>query len=64
MSSSTDPISPLTWEEHLKTLFDDLFLTREQALQELKENLQTAVQIELATIPIYLYSHPHQRQKC
>ncbi|WP_204102780.1 MULTISPECIES: ferritin-like domain-containing protein [Spirulina sp. CCY15215] len=57
MSSSTDPISPLTWEEHLKTLFDDLFLTREQALQELKENLQTAVQIELATIPIYLYTY-------
>ena len=57
MSTTADPVSPPNWLEHLKILLDDLCLTREQALQELKENLQTAVEIELATLPIYLYTY-------
>ncbi len=32
-------------------------LSHDQLVQELKENLQTAIQIELATIPIYLYTY-------
>jgi hypothetical protein len=57
MSNSADPVSPLTWTERLRILMNDLSLTREQVLQELKENLQTAVEIELATLPIYLYTY-------
>lgn len=32
-------------------------MTHGQLVQQLKENLQTAIQIELATIPIYLYTY-------
>jgi len=57
MSNSADPVSPLTMAERAKIFLNDLDLTREQALQELKDNLQTAVEIELATLPIYLYTY-------
>ncbi len=52
-----DPITRFTPAE--KHLIDSLneSLDRETALAELKKLLQVAVQIELATIPIYLYTY-------
>lgn len=52
-----DPITRLTPAEaafvtHLNATGD-----RDQILAELKTNLQTAIEIELATIPIYLYTY-------
>ncbi len=52
-----DPVTPLTQAEtefvaHLNTTS-----SRETVLSELKANLQTAIEIELATIPIYLYTY-------
>jgi hypothetical protein len=52
-----DPVTPLTTAEltFVKTLNADW--TRERVLDQLKTNLQTAIRIELATIPIYLYTY-------
>lgn len=56
MTNGSDPITPLTSSE--KALVAELEkLDRKQLLQELKANLQTAIEIELATIPIYLYTY-------
>ena len=56
MSKSAPSLSPLTPQE--KEMIDKLSkLPRAQILQELKDNLQTAVWIELATIPIYLFGY-------
>ncbi len=52
-----DPVTPLTDAEldFVKKL--NATWTREQVLEKLKADLQTAIQIELATIPIYLYTY-------
>ncbi len=52
-----DPVTPLTPAEQafVKTL--NTTWTREQVLARLKTDLQTAIEIELATIPIYLYTY-------
>jgi len=52
-----DPVTPLTPAEQafVKKINDSW--TREQVLARLKSDLQTAVEIELATIPIYLYTY-------
>jgi hypothetical protein len=52
-----DPITPLTPVEQLFVDWLDLTSSREDVLAELKANLQTAIEIELATIPIYLYTY-------
>ena len=56
MKNTVDPLAPVTPQEAamIATLSR---LSREQILKELKDNLQTAVWIELATIPIYLYTY-------
>jgi hypothetical protein len=55
--SKADPITRLTAAE--QAFVDQLNATsnRETVLAELKTNLQTAIEIELATIPIYLYTY-------
>lgn len=54
--SDVDPVTPLTPQE--KALVEELSKKpREEILSELEANLQTAVEIELATIPIYLYTY-------
>lgn len=52
-----DPVTQLSPAE--QTFIDTLNATwtREQVLARLKTDLQTAVEIELATIPIYLYTY-------
>ncbi|WP_144394696.1 ferritin-like domain-containing protein [Pleionea sediminis] len=52
-----DPLFKLTSKEKklVKTLEDDY--TREELLAKLKKDLQIAVEIELATLPIYLYTY-------
>ena len=52
-----DPITRLTPVEQLFVDWLDLTSNREEVLSELKANLQTAIEIELATIPIYLYTY-------
>lgn len=55
--AAPDPITPLTPAE--KKLVEHINKTssREKVLAELKANLQVAVEVELATIPIYLYTY-------
>lgn len=56
MSIDSDPLAPLTPSE--KEMIAQLeTLSRAEILQELKDNLQTAIEIELATIPVYLYTY-------
>src|SRR5215213_810830 len=55
--SQPDPITPLTPAEEIFVAWLDLNSTREKVLAELKANLQTAIEIELATIPIYLFTY-------
>src|ERR1043165_1378391 len=52
-----DPITPLTPAEEAFVAWLDANRKREEVLAELKANLQTAIEIELATIPIYLYAY-------
>ncbi|MFL6843382.1 MAG: ferritin-like domain-containing protein [Allosphingosinicella sp.] len=52
-----DPTTRLTPAEKKFVEWLDENMSREQVLAELKANLQTAVEIELATIPIYLYTY-------
>lgn len=56
-ASEPDPITPLTPAEAAFVAWLDSHSTREEVLAELKANLQTAIEIELATIPIYLYTY-------
>lgn len=56
MSNVIDPLTPLTPSEELMVAELEQ-LGRDYILQELKDNLQTAIEIELATIPIYLYTY-------
>ena len=52
-----DPITPLTPAELAFVQTLNTTSNRETVLAELKTNLQTAIEIELATIPIYLYTY-------
>jgi Ferritin-like len=52
-----DPITPLTPAEQTFVATLNATWTREQVLERLKTDLQTAIRIELATIPIYLYTY-------
>ena len=53
----SDPVRPLSAAE--KRLVDKINKTwsREQALSELQTHLQVAIEVELATIPLYLYAY-------
>lgn len=51
------PVLPLTAAEQALVAQINATWTRDQALSTLKSSLQTAVEIELATIPIYLYTY-------
>jgi hypothetical protein len=53
----SDPVRPPTPAEKRLIAQIDKTWTREQALSELKAHLQVAIEIELATIPIYLYAY-------
>jgi hypothetical protein len=55
--SQPDPITPLTPAEKQFVAWLDDNSNREDVLAALKANLQTAIEIELATIPIYLYTY-------
>ncbi|MEE9345782.1 MAG: ferritin-like domain-containing protein [Methylococcales bacterium] len=50
-------VPPLSLAELELVAFIDLEWTREKALSELKTHLQVAIEVELATIPVYLYSY-------
>ena len=52
-----NPVMPLTDAEKALIAYLEQYSNREQVLQDLKDNLQTAVEIELATIPIYLFTY-------
>lgn len=52
-----DPVTPLTEAEKVFVAHLDTTSDRETVLSELMTNLQTAIEIELATIPIYLYTY-------
>jgi hypothetical protein len=53
----SDPVRPPTPAEKRLIAQIDKTWTRERALSELKAHLQVAIEIELATIPIYLYAY-------
>lgn len=56
-SHKPDPVRPLSEKErHLVETINRNW-TREKALFELKAHLQVAIEVELATIPIYLYAY-------
>lgn len=55
--NSVDPVRPLTAAEKKLVETIDKTWTREQALNELQTSLQVAIEIELATLPIYLYTY-------
>lgn len=55
--SAVDPVRPLTEAERRLVEHIDRAWTRERALHELKLHLQVAIEVELATIPIYLYAY-------
>ncbi len=52
-----DPVTPLTPAELAFVATLNATWSREQVLDRLKTDLQTAIRIELATIPIYLYTY-------
>ncbi|HTU12064.1 MAG TPA: ferritin-like domain-containing protein [Allosphingosinicella sp.] len=52
-----DPVTPLTPAEQAFVATLNATWTREEVLARLTTDLQTAVEIELATIPIYLYTY-------
>ena len=51
------PVRPLSSKERALVERINAHWTREQALSELKSHLQVAIEIELATIPLYLYTY-------
>ncbi|MEI9852161.1 MAG: ferritin-like domain-containing protein [Sphingomonas sp.] len=53
----SDPVTRLTPEEQALVAELDATSDRATVLRELKANLQTAIEIELATIPIYLFTY-------
>jgi hypothetical protein len=54
---NSDPITRLTKAEEQFVHWLNTHRTRVEVLAELKANLQTAIEIEIATIPIYLYTY-------
>jgi hypothetical protein len=52
-----DPVTPLTPSEQAFVDKINADWTRDDVLKRLRTDLQTAVEIELATIPIYLYAY-------
>lgn len=54
---SSDPVLPLSPAEQKLVNQINATWTKEQALTEVKSHLQIAVEIELATLPIYLYTY-------
>ncbi len=52
-----DPVTRLTPAEQAFVAWLDLTSNKAAVLAALKANLQTAIQIELATIPIYLFTY-------
>lgn len=56
-ASAPDPITPLTPAEEAFVAWLDSNSSRDEVLATLKANLQTAIEIEIATIPIYLYGY-------
>lgn len=52
-----DPVTPLTPAEQAFVAIVNDTWTRDQVIARLKSDLQTAIEIELATIPIYLYTY-------
>lgn len=56
-AQNSDPITPLTKSEHEMVDLINNLMSRDEALDRLKNDLQIAVEIELATIPIYLYTY-------
>lgn len=53
----SDPVRPLSSAERKLVEQIDRTWTRDRALAELKTHLQVAIEVELATIPIYLYTY-------
>src|SRR3954464_317084 len=53
----SDPVTPLTPAEQQFVAQLNAQSNRDEVLAELKANLQTAIEIELATIPIYLFTY-------
>ncbi len=53
----SDPVRPLSPAERKLVDQIDRHWTRDRALTELKTHLQIAIEVELATIPIYLYTY-------
>jgi hypothetical protein len=53
----SDPVTALTRAEKAFVAQLNDTSCRDEVLRELKANLQTAVEIELATIPLYLYAY-------
>jgi hypothetical protein len=53
----SDPVQPLSKAEKRLVKLIDQTWSRDRALSELKAHLQTAIEVELATIPIYLYTY-------
>lgn len=54
---SSEPITPLTDNEIIFILETVESMSREEVLARLQSDLQTACEIELATIPIYLFTY-------
>src|SRR6185437_3628246 len=52
-----DPAPPVTEAEERFISIINATWTRERALSKLKQNLQIAIEVELATLPIYLYTY-------
>lgn len=57
MRISVDPTTSFTPSEKALVQKINTTMTREQVLKDLRTHLQTAAEIELATIPIYLYTY-------
>ncbi len=54
---AVDPVRPLSEAERRLVEHINRSWTRERALTELTSHLQIAIEVELATIPIYLYTY-------
>ncbi|RYY27112.1 MAG: hypothetical protein EOP62_08130 [Sphingomonadales bacterium] len=54
---ANDPLTPLTKAETDFVAKIEAKWSRDKVLKRLKRDLQTAIEIELATIPIYLYTY-------
>jgi Ferritin-like len=57
MKHAPERVPPLSEAEKALVARIDRTWTRERALSELTEHLQIAIEVELATIPVYLYAY-------